>query len=124
MGEFEPLLWRSSGRIASSLIQDLGPQRNPSSRQLPSKHPGKRCKCLHASRKPAGRVLLVGRFLHRRSLFHARRALRMLKAIREEEPAGKTTVSMAEWLKMHRGRTIIADLPSFICFTIAAGLAL
>ncbi|KAJ7612450.1 hypothetical protein DFH06DRAFT_148892 [Mycena polygramma] len=66
----------------------------------------------------------LGVFFTVAHFFYARRALRLLKAIREGEPAGKTTVSMAEWLKMHQGRTIIADLPSFICFTIAAVVAL
>ncbi|KAF8216542.1 hypothetical protein K438DRAFT_1797406 [Mycena galopus ATCC 62051] len=66
----------------------------------------------------------LGVFFALAHFFYGRVALRLLKAIREGEPEGKTTKSMGDWLRMHSARTFTTDLPAFISFTIAAVLAL
>lgn len=50
---------------------------------------------------------------------YAPTAIRLLKAIQAGHPDGQTTKSMGEWLRMHFVRTVITDLPAFVCFTIA-----
>lgn len=62
----------------------------------------------------------LGVFFAFAHFFYGPTALGLLKAIREGEPNGQTTVSMGKWLRMHKLRTITTDLPAFICFTIAA----
>ncbi|WVF68266.1 hypothetical protein IAT40_003031 [Kwoniella sp. CBS 6097] len=53
-------------------------------------------------------------------MFFGPKALGLLKKIREGEPAGKPTTSLATWLRMHSIRAFVADLPAVICFAIAA----
>ncbi|OCF33540.1 hypothetical protein I316_04612 [Kwoniella heveanensis BCC8398] len=53
-------------------------------------------------------------------MFFGPKALGLLKKIREGEPAGRPTTSLATWLKMHTIRAFVADLPAVICFAIAA----
>ncbi|KAJ7765417.1 hypothetical protein DFH07DRAFT_916324 [Mycena maculata] len=48
------------------------------------------------------------------------KAMRLLAAIQAGGQDGKATKPMGEWLRMHLTRIIIADLPAFICFTVAA----
>jgi hypothetical protein len=66
----------------------------------------------------------LGVFFTSAHFFYGPTALRLLKAIREGEPKGETTKSMGKWLRMHRARTLTTDLLAFICFTIAAVVAL
>ncbi|KAJ7703768.1 hypothetical protein B0H16DRAFT_1902232, partial [Mycena metata] len=66
----------------------------------------------------------LGVFFAFAHFFYGPTALGLLKAIRDGEPNGQTTISMGKWLRMHRLRTITTDLPAFICFTIAAATAM
>ncbi|KAJ6518844.1 hypothetical protein C8R45DRAFT_949493 [Mycena sanguinolenta] len=65
----------------------------------------------------------LGTFFALAHFFYGPRALRLLKAIRTGEPDGKTTKSMGEWLRMHSVRTVTTDFLAFVCFTVAAVLA-
>ncbi|KAJ7504390.1 hypothetical protein B0H11DRAFT_515606 [Mycena galericulata] len=51
---------------------------------------------------------------------YAPKAIRLLSAIQAGGSDGKTTKPMGEWLNMHITRLMTADLPAFICFTVAA----
>jgi len=66
----------------------------------------------------------LGVFFALAHFFYGGMAVRLLKAIRNGEPEGKTTKSMGDWLRMHWARTFTTDLPAVICFTIAAVVAL
>ncbi|KAF7370570.1 Integral membrane protein [Mycena sanguinolenta] len=66
----------------------------------------------------------LGTFFALAHFFYGPRALRLLKAIRNAEPEGRTTKSMGDWLRMHSVRTVTTDLLAFVCFTVAAVLAI
>lgn len=48
------------------------------------------------------------------------KAMRLLTDIQAGGSDGKATKPMGEWLTMHLTRIITADLPAFVCFTVAA----
>ncbi|WWD05704.1 hypothetical protein V865_003785 [Kwoniella europaea PYCC6329] len=47
------------------------------------------------------------------------KALGLLEKIRNGEPSGRPTETLAEWLKMHVFRTFVTDLPAVVCFLLA-----
>jgi len=51
------------------------------------------------------------------------KAIRLLTAIQADGSDGRATKPMGEWLGMHITRIFIADLPAFVCFTVAALVA-
>ncbi|KAJ6581544.1 hypothetical protein B0H19DRAFT_511635 [Mycena capillaripes] len=77
-----------------------------------------------ASLQTAGVFYWLGVFFTAAHFFYGPKALTLLKSIRDAQPAGRTTESMGEWLRMHRTRTVTTDLLAFICFTVAAVVAL
>ncbi|WVQ95817.1 hypothetical protein IAU59_002916 [Kwoniella sp. CBS 9459] len=68
----------------------------------------------------AGPWYAAGVFFAFAHMFFGPKALGLLKKIRQGEPAGKPTTSLATWLRMHTIRAFVADLPAVICFAIAA----
>lgn len=51
---------------------------------------------------------------------YGKRALGLLKDIREDVPRGNSTHSMGVWLKMNWVRALTTDLPAWVCFIVAA----
>jgi len=50
----------------------------------------------------------------------AKRALKLLREIKEDVPKGNATYSMGVWLRMNAIRAFTTDFPAWICFIVAA----
>ncbi|KAF2154755.1 hypothetical protein K461DRAFT_275914 [Myriangium duriaei CBS 260.36] len=77
------------------------------------------------SQQTASRWYLAGSFFALAHFFFAPKAKRLLEQMSSQSPASKETniEAVNQWLQMHYIRSVVADIPAFVCFLRAAMIA-
>ncbi|KAF2501425.1 hypothetical protein BU16DRAFT_522397 [Lophium mytilinum] len=60
----------------------------------------------------------AGALLSAAHMLYGKKALGLLDDISNDVPKGNSAHSMEVWLKMHWQRTLLTDLPAWICFVV------